>query len=189
MGPSRTRVGGSPPPSAGPGPHRGDEVKITTRMVDGRTPARPRLSAPHRRGAAAASALPLVLLVVAGCALAAPDPVPWWTDVLGAASGLLGAYLAGRAGYAAPGTVELLARELNRAEKRELDYARIVAATALRDVPAPGGSGAAGPGPAEREPRPSAGLGGGGRPGLRAVGGGPTAGLAVELPDENGGDE
>lgn len=116
--------------------------------------------------------VPILLLGGAILLAAVPDPA-WWAQPLAVAAGLGGAYLAGRAGYGAPGAEALLLHEMTRLEARERDLTRVLVGAALADVPAVGGAPERGDGAAAAEPRPSAGLRSGGRPGLlRAVPGG-----------------
>lgn len=147
-------------------------AQISSRMFGGRSADKPKLASgpgpAYRVGAATASALPVVLLLVAAGALAAPDPVQWWVRVLGAVCGLLGAYLAGRLGYGAPGSESLLAHELTKAEARDRDLTRILVGLALADVRAPGGGDREGPKPQPGEPVPAPVVHGGGRPGAPA---------------------
>jgi hypothetical protein len=159
-------------------------------MVGGRTPEKRPASvgtAPLRRSLA--GYVPLVLLVLAALGVAAPDPVPWWVRTGAFLAGMVGAYLAGRAGYAAPGALEFLARDLNRAEARERDYARLLAATAIGNLPPARAPDPEGSLPPRSEPRPSAIAGGGGRQGLRAVPGGSPLDAPLDEIDDDGGPE
>ena len=114
----------------------------------------------------AARWVPLALLAAGGILWAVPEPRAWWADAATVICALGGAYLAGRAGYGAPGAEALLVHELTKLEARERDLTRVLVGVALADVPPAERAPVGGDGEAAPQPRPSAGIRPGGRPGV-----------------------